>query len=157
MVGLVASYSKHCNLTELMITLKINGKIIKGRGSAATALRMQHPYFLHLLPELTSYYLATLNVELEEALYVTAWDFETQPIYWFEPNPSFKEKFSFMRVRLIYNGDLTINAVLYHPDKSPHRENPYVIELIAPYLQLESDLCQIVFNRISQKKIINLI
>lgn len=137
--------------------LKLDGRIVSGRGSATVALAMQQAYFLHLLPMLSDYHLATINIKLDEALFVSEWNLESPAIFWFKPNPSFKEKFSFMHVDLVYNGNQISDAILYHPHKSPHRENPYVIELIAPYLQLESDRCQVIFRRTPHKEVLNVI
>lgn len=121
----------------------ITGKITRGLGAATETLRNQWPHFLNVCPELAACHRATINVILDSQLEVISPDFVIGPIVW-SPDPS-GELFGLQRIRFeLIEPSSEVQAWLYIPYKSPHRLNPYYIEVIAPKLTIQkSPACRV--------------
>jgi hypothetical protein len=120
----------------------IPGTITRGLGKAAQTVQKQMPYFLKVCPELKSCRCATINVILECQLEVISPDLLVGPIVW---SPGFSELFGLLKIRFEVDEPRSeAEAWIYIPYGSPHRLNPYHVEILAPPLSLEgSPTCKI--------------
>ncbi|MDP3042569.1 MAG: hypothetical protein Q8N62_07635 [Candidatus Omnitrophota bacterium] len=121
----------------------IEGRIVTGMGCARYNLKFQMPFFIEVFPEIKDCYLGSINVELGKPLKIFNPDFETNSIKWSPDDKNFEEKFSFTRIKFEIEEQL-VDAWIYGPHKSPHRVNPFYIEIIAPEIKLGNNkLCRI--------------
>lgn len=117
--------------------ISIRGKIHQGSGQGQNTLKEQMPFFRECFPEVADCRPATINILLEKPLVVLQPDFTTQSVPW---HPAFKlvkggEVFQFVRIRLIVDGLKPTPAWIYRAQFSPYRENPFLIEVLAPALE----------------------
>ena len=108
--------------------INIKGTIVKGIGAAKQTLRLHMPYFVQLFPEIKDCHLGSINLKLEVGLRVFDPDFTTPLIPWAGP-PG--EQFSFLRIE--FEGPIGTphrRAWIYMPHGSPHRYNPFSVEVI---------------------------
>ncbi|MBF0501631.1 MAG: hypothetical protein HQM09_15940 [Candidatus Riflebacteria bacterium] len=116
--------------------ISVKGKIQKGAGQGQNTLREQMPFFKECFPEVAACKPGTINVLLEKPLVVLVPDFTSQSVPW---HPALKlvkggEIFQFVRIRITIEGLPPVNAWIYRAQFSPYRENPFLIEIIAPSL-----------------------
>lgn len=111
------------------MSIAINGHIISGLGAAATLIALQRPLLRDFIPEIDSYKIGTLNVQLDNALDIRIPDIVTPPLQW-EPNSSIGERFGFTRVKLELL-EQSHEAWVYGAEYSAHRFNYTVVELLA--------------------------
>lgn len=116
--------------------ISIRGKILQGSGQGQNTLKEQMPFFRDCFPEVGNCRPATINILLDKPLIVLNPDFTTQSVPW---HPAFKvvkggEVFQFVRIRLAVEGLAPVNAWIYRAQFSPYRENPFLIEVLAPAL-----------------------
>jgi hypothetical protein len=105
-----------------MMVLK--GMICKGIGAANRAIAEQIPH-LSTFIDLSKFYVGTINVLLDDPLFVTQFDVSTPPIKWHATQDC--DRFSFLKVRFeieIPTFGNPMDAVIYHAAGSPHRSNP---------------------------------
>lgn len=107
---------------------RLKGTIKKGWGGAhqTIAVQMQHflgmQHLLQVLPDLPKFYVGTINVHLDEPLFITQFDVSTPPVKWHDKQDT--DRFSFLRVGFQldtpgFGGP--VDAVIYHAAASPHR------------------------------------
>jgi hypothetical protein len=119
---------------------EFNGIICKGYGFASLAIATQMPELVKYDVNLANCHPGTLNILLDEPLFVRRWDIQTQPIPSVGPLKE-GERIDLLRIGFLYEGR-TIAAWLYSPHGSPHRSNPFLIEILAPRLNVKiGDLC----------------
>ncbi|MFZ2960222.1 MAG: hypothetical protein WA705_25350 [Candidatus Ozemobacteraceae bacterium] len=114
--------------------LSVKGKIQKGTGQGQNTLREQMPFFKECFPEVANCRPGTINILLEKPLVVMVPDFTSLSLPW---HPALKlvkegEVFQFVRIRLVIDGQKPVNAWIYRAQFSPYRENPFLIEVLAP-------------------------
>ena len=117
--------------------IPIRGKILQGSGQGQNTLREQMPFFRDCFPEVSGCRAATINIRLEKPLIVLKPDFTTQSVPW---HPAFKvvkggEVFQFIRIRLGFQGSQPVDAWIYRAQFSPYREDPFMIEVLAPPIE----------------------
>ncbi len=102
------------------------------------ALTIQLPIFARRLPDLASCYPGTINVQLDEALYVQNPDFMSEPIRWTPYRP--EERFSFLEIILESPvGAEPRRAWIYIPSGSPHSQDVHHIEVITQFLPIGAE------------------
>ncbi|MDP9173320.1 MAG: hypothetical protein M3O30_05580 [Planctomycetota bacterium] len=114
--------------------IEIHGQIIDGLGLATRFLKKQLPLICREFPELKKCRPGTINIELETPLRIERPDYITRKINWGEQ----KEVFHFTRAEfeLLPPGPArpgprpVYGAWIYGPQNSPHRTNPFIIEII---------------------------
>ena len=125
----------------------IKGKIIKGE-SAASGRKMnwngngsiyhQFNYLKKEYPAFTekfnNFEMATINVELEKPLTISYWEYTFDKVFWLPNSNTWYEKLSFIPIKFIFN-DEYVDALLYKAYKSPHKNNNFLLEVIAPYIK----------------------
>jgi len=130
----------------------IDGIIVDGMKSASQNLEWQMPYFLEVFPEIKNCYLGSINVKLQQpSKRLLTPDFETHPIKWHHIHKDLEEKFSFTRIRFeaigLSNNQL-VDAWIYDPHNSPHRLNPFQVEIIARKIEIgDNKLCRIYLDK----------
>ena len=114
--------------------VSIDGEVIPGLGAARDTLKLQMPYFVNLLPELTVCHLGSINLRLCSALRIENPDYTTPRIRWAMEPPG--EVFSFLRISLEFPvGGKVEPAWIYIPHDSPHFHNCFQIEVVSSYVQ----------------------
>jgi hypothetical protein len=111
------------------LSIAIHGHIVSGLGAASTLLGLQKPLLRDFIPDIDSYKVGTLNVQLDNALDIRIPDIVTPPLQW-EPSSSVGERFGFTRVKLELLNRLH-EAWIYGAEYSSHRFNYTVVELLA--------------------------
>lgn len=105
-----------------------------GMGGATHTLAIQLPIMAERFPEIAVCHAGTINLELERPLIVLQADHRTEPIQWCgEEYPG--EVFDL--VRILFEapaGSSAVDAWLYVPHGSPHRENTRTHEVLCPRL-----------------------
>ena len=89
------------------------------------------------MPEILSMRHATLNVELENPVHFLKFDVAIPNVQWIQNYPP--ETFRFIRASLLPESDKFKNplpCLLYFPSLSPHRLNPFMLEIITGPLNL---------------------
>lgn len=126
----------------------IKGTIQRGAGQSQNTIKEQMPFFRDCFPEVADCKVGTLNIRLEKPVVVTNPDFTTRSLPW---HPALKlaksgEMFQFVRIRLTLEGQKPVNAWIYRAQFSPYREDPFLIEVLAPALSISgSPVCAIEF------------
>ena len=121
--------------------LIIPGKIVRGHGVASQTLALQMPFFGKAHPELKACRCATINVSLECQLEVISPSFKIGPLDW--SGDGIGELFGFVKIHFEVDESET-DAWIYIPYRSPHRSNPYQVEILAPPLVLkETETCRV--------------
>jgi hypothetical protein len=99
-------------------------------------LKMQRPFFQALGLDLSSYHCGTLNVSIAPLRYrVLAPRLTLRGVRWHPTEPA--EDFSFFDVRLLRDGTLSAEGLIYypHPDTKPtHFQQLDVLELLLPFV-----------------------
>ena len=131
----------------------INGTIIcNGYGRASSALKIQIPLISKIVPEIQSMHPGTINVQLENPLSVARFDEEVKDLEW---RPGYIESFGIVRAEFLPEGKKfksPVPCLLYFPSTSPHRLNPFMVEVITEKLDLELvSKCSLLFNQPSRK------
>ncbi len=88
--------------------------------------------------------MATINVELKDKIIFSNWKYTFDKVYWLPNSNTWYEKISFTPIVLIYK-QKKVQAWLYKAYKSPHKNNDYLIEIIAPCIEnlTINDTCKI--------------
>ena len=117
----------------------IDGEIVEGWKRAQMALAVQLPIFVRRLPDLAGCYPGTINVQLDEALYVQTPDLVTPPIRWTLYRP--EEHFSFLEITFESPvGTTPRRAWIYIPSGSPHFQDVHHIEVITQFLPIGAEI-----------------
>ena len=137
----------------------LKGTIFKGMDAAHRSIEVQME---HLLPhfDLSGFYIGTINVHLDDPLFITQFDVSTPPIKWHPYEDT--DRFSFLRVGFQLdtpNFGNPVDAVIYHAAASPHhaaaspqRSDPRFIEIMTRKLNIGDNLrCFIHVNRSSER------
>ena len=125
----------------------VEGKIIDGYGAASPNIKWQMPLLISAFPEIKDCYRGSINLELAKPIKIITPDFTSKPIKWFPDRNDIEEEFSFTRIKFENNSSLTA-AWIYDPHNSPHRRDPFHLEIIAPLIQLRRDkVCRIHIDR----------
>lgn len=99
------------------------------------ALQVRH--LRHYLPQIEAYHPATINVRLETPICIVSPDVRTPPLVWLSSVPP--EIFSLVAIRFEPLGTPprpAVDAHIYQAHLSPHLADPWVIEILAPHLDL---------------------
>ncbi len=132
-----------------MVTL--DGNIINGLGAATRTISMQMPHLEKQIPDLRGWHQATINVVLDGQLEVTSLDFATTPIVW--QSGARPEMFGFKKITFENNGT-SYDGVLYIAYNSPHRSNPYYVEvMLQSKVTIVGTKCKIHFGKFQTKVI----
>jgi hypothetical protein len=127
--------------------VRLEGKIVPGYGWATKYLKRQIPLIAKEFPEIDVCHRGSINVLLKTPLRVEHPDHITRRINW----GKMREVFHFTRIefQLIGPGRGSWHrAWIYGPQNSPHRPNPFHIEVIAPRISLgRSRRCRIRIDR----------
>jgi hypothetical protein len=128
--------------------VQIDGKIVPGYGWATKYLKTQIPLIAKEFPEIQICHRGSMNILLKTPLRIEHPDHITRRIDW----GKMKEVFHFTRIefQLLSPGKKNPwhNAWIYGPQNSPHRVNPFHIEVIAPKISLgRSRRCRIRIHR----------
>ena len=122
----------------------IGGEIIKGLQCAKDTVKAQLPGLKEYEPRLEGCYAGTINVRLDEPLFVRQWDIVTGDIHW-QGKDKQGEKFGLLSVTFIHPSVSTA-AWIYDPHGSPHRADPFLVEVLAPKLDVQhGDRCVLEF------------
>ncbi len=125
--------------------VQIGGKIVRGYGWATKYLKLQIPVIAREFPEIEICHRGSINVLLDRPLRIEHPDHITRRINW----KIMKEVFHFTRIEFQLAGRPTWHrAWIYGPQNSPHRVNPFYIEVICPKIALgRSRRCHIRIHR----------
>jgi hypothetical protein len=114
------------------------GRIVAGMGTAHRNLPRQLRLIAKEFPEIAGCHPGTLNVLLPVPVILVSPDHRTLPIKW-HPE-SVPEVFEFLRIRLgLPHLEKLVPAWLYVAQKSPHRRNLRLHEVIAPQVDLKGE------------------
>ena len=131
--------------------VQIEGRIVRGYGWATKYLKIQIPLIVRQFPEIDVCHRGSINVLLDTPLRINRPDFITRRIDW----GRMKEVFHFTRIEFqLLNGRKTVKhrAWIYGPQNSPHRTNPFHIEVIAPKIALgRTKRCRIRIDRAARR------
>lgn len=88
--------------------------------------------------------MATINIILTPDLSIKKYKYIFEKVFWLPNSDTWYEKISFIPILLIHNNN-TIQAWIYKPDKSPHKNRKNFIEVIAPEIKelKYNDICKI--------------
>lgn len=116
--------------------LVLQARIVSGLGVATGTLARQLPLLSRDFPEVGNCHPATINLELQRPLVISAPDHRSAPLAW-TPSGRTTEVFDLLRIELqLDQRPLRIPAWLYIAHGSPHRQTPTIHEVIAPRLDL---------------------
>ena len=125
--------------------MRIWGELVKGWGAAAGTVKKQLPKLVKYEPRLKDCHHGTINVRLDEPLFVRQWDTVTDPIRWHDEDTGNGERFGLLSVTFIHRSTNT-PAWIYDPHGSPHRADPFLVEVLAPKLDVQhGDRCVLEF------------
>ncbi|MGA3144506.1 MAG: hypothetical protein ABSF10_16015 [Verrucomicrobiota bacterium] len=132
----------------------LRGKVCRGFGKAGSCLPDQIKHLKDSLPEITSMYTrGTLNVELENPVRFSVYDFIFPNVKWREDYPP--ETFKIIKARLLLeveNNKPAVPCLLYFPSTSTHRANPFMLEIITEKLDLTGvNECFVCFSHQSRR------
>ena len=126
---------------------KLNGIIIPGELSASgqktnweghVSIYYQKKFlkknYYNFYQELEKCEMATINIEFKNKFIPISWEYVFDKVYWLPHSNTWYEKLSFNPITLIHRNSIT-KAWLYMASKSPHKNNNYLIEVIAPKIQ----------------------
>jgi hypothetical protein len=130
--------------------LEISGRIIRGYGWATGYLAKQIPLIARQFPEIKNCHRGSINVRLKNPLRITRPDFATSEIDW----GVMKEVFHFTRIQFEIPAKGSgkkprrFKAWIYGPQNSPHRGDPFHVEVIARKIPLgKNRACRIRIDR----------
>ncbi len=91
--------------------------------------------------------MATINIKLKNKLILTTWKYTFDKVYWLPNSNTWYEKLSFTPIVFLHK-QKQVNAWLYKAHKSPHKNNDFLAEVIAPYIEnlATDDICEIKIN-----------
>lgn len=91
--------------------------------------------------------MATINIKLKNKLILKTWEYTFDKVYWLPNSNTWHEKLSFTPIVLLYR-QKQVHAWLYKAYKSPHKDNDFLVEVIAPYIEnlVINDICEIKIN-----------
>ncbi|MGA3066793.1 MAG: hypothetical protein ABSF29_08105 [Tepidisphaeraceae bacterium] len=132
--------------------VRIEGEIVRGYGWATRYLKIQIPLIAKQFPEIEVCHRGSINVLLDTPLRIDRPDFVTRRIDW----GKMKEVFHFTRIEFELIGGRARarrhRAWIYGPQNSPHRTNPFYIEVIAPKIALgRARRCGIRIHRVGRR------
>jgi hypothetical protein len=125
------------------MAIDIDCKVISGYGAAQSNMAKQLPLFrqipdlIRLLPIIATCHPGTINIQLDQPLLVPLQhaDFVTQDVTW-APAPHPPERFAFLEIEFECPRDSSRQAALiFIPFRSPHFDDLYVHEVIAPFIR----------------------
>jgi hypothetical protein len=109
------------------------GLIWPGATAASLTVSKQLPLLEPYLPDASRLHAATINVLLHAAIRITVPDLVTPPIPWLGPDRE-PERFAFTRLGFEYPiAGPRQDAWLYTAERSPHRFNMALVEILAPW------------------------
>lgn len=127
--------------------LELHGIVVRGVRSATANLATQLPQFAEKFPELAGCYLGTVNLRLDRPLRIEHPDFRADKIWW-GTSPRRREDFDFTRCTFRTSAGDSHPAWIYAPQDSPHRKDPYLIEILGPKMNVRRDeACVVVIDR----------
>lgn len=109
--------------------VEINAVVTRGYNAATYAIPRQAPHLLPFFPQIEMCRHSTINLRLSAPLHVRLPDIVTPPIDWEPPEPN--ERFGFTRIGLALADDPIREAWIYTAEKSSHRFNALMIEVLA--------------------------
>ncbi len=115
----------------------LRGSLVRGLGVAIHTVALQVRHLRHYLPQIDGYYPATINLRLEAPVCIVEPDVRTPPLVWLSSVPP--EIFSLVSIRLeplAPSPRPAVAAHIYQAHLSPHMADPWVIEVLAPRLDL---------------------
>lgn len=134
-----------------------NGTVIKGESSASGqkmnwnghgSIYHQVNFFKKNYPlfakKLINCKMATINIKLENPFIPIHWEYTFDKVFWLPNSNTWYERLSFLPIKFICKNE-QVDAWLYKAHKSPHCNNDYLLEVIAPYIKdLNTDeICKI--------------
>jgi hypothetical protein len=119
----------------------------KGYGSIhhqVEFLKKTNPSFAN---QLINCKMATINIKLKNKLILKTWEYTFDKVYWLPNSNTWHEKLSFTPIILLYR-QKQVHAWLYKAYKSPHKDNDFLAEVIAPYIEnlATNDICEVKIN-----------
>jgi hypothetical protein len=119
-------------------TLTVGARIVPGLGVASRTLARQLPLISQHFPQVADCHPGTINLSLDQPLLLTDPDHRTAPLAW-TPSGRTTEVFDLLHVELeLGSSSVRIPAWLYVAHGSPHRNTPWIHELIAHSLNLNN-------------------
>jgi len=91
--------------------------------------------------------MATINIKLKNKFILNHWEYTFDKVYWLPNSNTWYEKLSFTPITFSYKNN-QVQAWLYKAYKSPHKNNDFLIEVVAPYIKnlKINDICEIKIN-----------
>ena len=111
--------------------IEIEATVIEGHGGASQSIRQQVSLLKPFFPQIVDCHFGTLNLQLASPLQVCLPDIVTPVITWGDP-PGLDERCGITRIELLLSGEESRHEAWIHTaEKSPHRFNSYVAEIVA--------------------------
>lgn len=130
--------------------IRIKGQIQSGIGRAQNMLPQQKPFLRTYVQDIDNFFNGTINVLLERPLIIFRPEILTPD---FTYSNGKKERFGFQKIKFEV-GDNEHDAWIYIPYCSPHRSNPFLVEIIGKTIQHSPlDYCHIKINRIVREMV----
>ena len=141
--------------------LNIQGIIVKGESSASgknmnwngfgsiyhqvNFLKNNH---LQFAKKLIDCKMATINIKLNNSFTPKYWEYTFDKVFWLPDSNAWSEKLSFTSIQFIFKNK-QIDAWLYKAYKSPHCNDNYLIEVLAPLIENLNthEVCEIAINK----------
>jgi hypothetical protein len=123
-------------------------------------LALQLPEFTKSHPELSICKLGTINVRLNKPLRVDKPDFVIGPLRYRTQSGDLYETYGFVRIQLeVPPGSTTQQAWIYIPEKSPHRDNLFQVEIISAQIDAVAYgiMCRLTIERDFRTEGINMV
>jgi hypothetical protein len=130
--------------------IEIDATVIEGHGGASKAIRQQVPLLKQFFPQIVDCHPGTINLQLAAPLQVRLPDIVTPVITWGDP-PGLDERFGITRIEVLLSGEENRHeAWIYTAERSPHRFNSYVAEIVARPLKdiVPHRRCKIFIGRV---------
>ncbi len=91
--------------------------------------------------------MATINVKLKNKIIINKWEYTFDKVFWLPSSDTWYEKLSFTQIVFTYKNN-QVKAWLYKAYKSPHKNDNYLLEVIAPYIKdlKTNENCEIEIN-----------
>jgi hypothetical protein len=118
--------------------IAIQGTRTKGLGDATRNLAKQLPLIVEQFPEVADCHRGSINLRLDTPLRIEKPDFITHKINWGDQ----REVFHLTRIKIIPSlqsavANASYPAWIYGPQNSPHRTNPFLVEIISQRLDID--------------------
>lgn len=119
-----------------------------GKGSIYHQVRFIKKISPSFYSEIKKCKLATINVFFEEDIVIKKWEYVFDKVFWIPTSSTWYEKITFTPI-VFYFKNQNINAWLYKPYKSPHKNRNNFFEIIAPEVRgiKYNELCKIKINK----------